>query len=91
MAAEGMRACFMPDKPMDKSDYKPLWVGCETARATVSILNLFGKVSAAYTRKQLREDIVKEVKYLRTKTEKKEADLLGAPLLKEVMNVLWDR
>ena len=86
-----MRGLFAPNKPMERTDYNPLFVGAETARATICILNCFSKLSPAYTKKELRDDIVRECKALRHNTEKKESELFKPVFLAEVMNVLWDR
>ena len=54
-------------------------------------LELFQQALPAYTKKELRDDIVRECKALRHKTEKKESELFKPAFLAEVMNVLWDR
>ena len=77
----------MPDK-----DFKKLFQNAEGARCTVHLLPLWAKVGApSFSKKDLREEVVKEVKALRLKTEKKEVETLPKAFYQEISRVLWDQ
>ena len=87
-----MRAVFKPNQPMPSDKYGTLFENSEVSRATVYILERFGRVgSLGYDRSNLRQDLVVELKALRAKTEKKEAITLHPKLYEEVLKILWDK
>ena len=87
-----MRELFTGTTPLREMDYAKLFVAAEVARFTIHVLQQFAKpFKPGWEKNHLREEVVKEVKYLRTKCDKKEAVLLEKPFLDEVTRVLWDR
>ena len=68
-----------------------LWEGSEVARFTVYILKQFSSVgTGAYTKGSLRDDIIRELKAMRAKFQKKENLVLPKVLYAECMKVVWD-
>ena len=86
-----MRDAFRPGQKMEK-EYALMFENAEVSRSAAFMLQCFGRVGTkGYGKSDLRTEIIKELKSLRDKTKKKEAQTLPPVLLAQVQKVLWDQ
>ena len=87
-----MRQCFTKSVPMPDKDFKKLFQNAEVARCSIHLLSLWPKVGTpTSSKKDLREEVVKEIKALRMRTEAKEDKTLPKLFHQEITRVLWDQ
>ena len=87
-----MRQCFTKAPPLIDRDFKKLFQNAEVARCSVHLLSLWPRVgSGSFSKKDLREEVVKEIKALRMRTEAKEDKTLPKLFHQEITRVLWDQ
>ena len=74
---------------MARPSLELLFRNAEVARFSACMLPKFAEISAKYTKSALRDDMIRELKALRSKTELKEQKLLPKVYLQACLGVVW--
>ena len=64
-------------------------VNAEVTRFICEVIDKYSADPAKYPAAQLRTDIIKDLKALRTTTKKKEKDIVPAPVLQKCLQTVW--